>query len=207
MKTFPRILAKTAAILAVVIVAGVIFVYSGGHNVAATSGHTKPMEQMLRTMMMRSVVVHARDVRPPADFNAKDRALAAKAAGHYEMMCRTCHGAPGKKPEPWQLYPPAPDLADALRVTRWSDSEVFWITKNGIKDTGMSAFGGSHSDEDLWALTAFIRQLETITPAEYRAMSEHAMAQQKDGAHQPTGRDTQHAPAQPQPPPPHTHKH
>jgi len=123
---------------------------------------------------MRSVVSHARKITPPPDFNPRDRVLAESAAGHYEMMCRTCHGAPGKKPDPWQLYPPAPDLADALRVTNWSDAEVFWIIKNGIKDTGMSAFGGSHSDEDLWALTALIRQLETITPEQYLTASQRA---------------------------------
>ena len=91
-------------------------------------------------------------------------------------MCRTCHGAPGKKPDPWQLYPPAPDLADALRVTRWSDAEVFWIIKNGIKDTGMSAFGGSHDDDDLWALTAFVRQLQSLTADDYHAMIAHQPA-------------------------------
>jgi mono/diheme cytochrome c family protein len=130
--------------------------------------------------MVRSVTAHARDITPPTNFNAKDAALAEHAAGHFEAMCRTCHGAPGKKPDPWQLYPPAPDLADALRVTRWSDAEVFWIIKFGIKDTGMSAFGASHEDEDLWALTAFVRQLDTITPEKYYAISEHAM---KDGGH------------------------
>lgn len=154
---------------------------------------------------MRSVVAHARHVAPPPNFDPKDRALAERAAGHYEMMCRTCHGAPGKKPDPWQLYPPAPDLADALRVMKWSDAEVFWITKNGIKDTGMSAFGGSHSDEDLWALTALIRQLETITPEQYHAMSERAVAQGKEGAHQPTGHSNQPSPVQQKQAPPHKH--
>jgi hypothetical protein len=205
MKTSFPILGKLALALVIISGLGAIFVYSGFYNVAATTGHTKPVEQVLRTMMMRSVVAHARDIRPPANFNAKDRALAEQAAGHYEMMCRTCHGAPGKKPDPWQLYPPAPDLADALRVMKWSDAEVFWITKHGIKDTGMSAFGGSHRDEDLWALTALIRQLETIAPEEYRAMSERAMAQRNAGGHQPTSRETQ--PTPPQSPQQQPHKH
>ena len=68
-------------------------------------------------------------------------------------MCRTCHGAPGRKADPWLLYPPAPELGEALREKRWTDSEVFWIIKNGIKDAAMGAFGGSHpaahSDEDI----------------------------------------------------------
>jgi mono/diheme cytochrome c family protein len=198
MKTFLRLLGKTAAVLAVVIVIAVIFVYSGGYNVAATRGHPKPVEQMLRTMMMRSVAVHARDIRPPANFKPQDRELAEHAAGHYEAMCRTCHGAPGKKPDPWQLYPAAPDLADALRVTNWSDAEVFWIIKNGIKDTGMSAFGGSHDDDDLWALTAFVRQLQTLSAADYRTMIEH------QPAHMDKGQTDDHA-AAPKAEAPHKH--
>lgn len=65
----------------------------------------------------------------PNHLNLRDPALAERAVNRYEMMYRTCHGAPGKKPEPWpwQLHPPAPDLTDALRAKQWSDSEVFWI--------------------------------------------------------------------------------
>lgn len=201
MKPAKRAILTLAAAIAVLAVVAVAVIYSGGYNVAATTGHTKPVEQALRTMMMRSVVAHARNVTPPPDFNAQDRELAEHAAGHYEMMCRTCHGAPGKKPDPWQLYPPAPDLADALRVTNWSDAEVFWIIKNGIKDTGMSAFGGSHSDEDIWGLTALIRQLAKTTPEQYLAMTAHASHEKAD-AHQPTGHEQPAPSAQP---PPHKH--
>lgn len=181
MKSFLRFLGAVAVVILVPIGVGAIFVYSGSYNVAATIGHTKPVEQVFRTLMMRSVVAHARHLTPPVNFDPEDRALGERAAGHYEMMCRTCHGAPGKKPDPWQLYPPSPDLADALRVTHWSDAEVFWIIKNGIKDTGMSAFGGSHSDEDLWALTAFVRQLETTTSDQYRAAVERAPTKERPG--------------------------
>jgi cytochrome c553 len=210
MKGFLQFLAWAALVVAGLIVAGAIFVYAGFYNVAATTGHSRPVEQILRTAMMRSVVSRARHVTPPPNFNPQDRQVAEQAVGHYEMMCRTCHGAPGKKPDPWQLYPPAPDLTDALKVMRWSDAEVFWITKNGIKDTGMSAFGGSHSDEDLWALTALIRQLGDISPEQYQALSERAAERRQKEAHQPPGRpDPPSAPDQPKPEPaqPEPHKH
>lgn len=171
MKTSRRILVFVALAIAGVFVLGVTFVYSGVYHVGATTGHTRPVAQLLRIFMMRSVVRHARGIVPPASFDAKDRALAEHAADHYEMMCRTCHGAPGKKPDPWQLYPPPPDLADAVRVTGWTDAEIFWIIKHGIKDTGMSGFGLSHADEELWALTGFVRQLPSISAEQYHAMT------------------------------------
>ena len=181
MKTLFRNLAKTAVILALLIALGAVFIYSGLYNVAATSRHAQPVERIFRILMMRSVVSHARGVRPPVNFNSLDPVLAENIAGHYEEMCRTCHGAPGKKPDSWHLYPPAPDLSDALRVMRWSDAEVFWIIKNGLKDTGMSAFGPSHDDDDLWALTAFVRQLQTVTPERYRAMTAQAAVKKGPG--------------------------
>ncbi len=181
MKASLRILGKFGVGFAVLLALGILFVYSGIYNVAATKGHAKPVEQVFRLTMMRSVVAHAREIHPPATFDPLDHTLVETGAGHYEAMCRTCHGAPGKKPDPWQLYPPPPDLADALRVTGWSDPEVFWITKNGIKDTGMSAFGSSADDDELWALTAFVRQLKNITPEQYQRMTERAPRQEGPG--------------------------
>ena len=183
MKTLTRFFAKVVVLVVVVFVAAAFFVYSGSYNVAATSGHSAPFEWIFRSMTVRSVIAHARDITPPANFNSQNPELAAHAAAHYEMMCRTCHGAPGKKADPWQLYPPAPDLVEALRVRRWTNSEVFWIIKNGIKDTGMSAFGGSHSDDDIWALTAFIRQLPTTTAEQYRTATQHSAS--KESADRP----------------------
>jgi len=197
MKTLTRFFAKVVVLAVVVFVAAAFFVYSGSYNVAATTGHSAPFEWIFRTMTVRSVIAHARDITPPANFNSHNPELAEHAAGHYEMMCRTCHGAPGKKADPWQLYPPAPDLVEALRVRRWTNSEVFWIIKNGIKDTGMSAFGGSHSDEDLWALTAFIRQLPTTTAEQYHTATQHSPT--KEGADHP---EQNHAS---EPPPPDKH--
>lgn len=63
------------------------------------------------------------------------------------------------------------------------------------------AFGGSHpgahSNEEIWGLTAFIRQMSSITPEQYRDMSERAIAKRSEqGAHQPIGRDQHTAPQQ-----------
>jgi hypothetical protein len=88
-------------------------------------------------------------------------------------------------------------------VTRWSDAEIFWIIKNGIKDTGMSASGGSHGGEDIWALTALIRQLETITPQRYQAMTRLPAGRDKDEAQQPPRPQAERVQSQPAEP----HKH
>lgn len=160
-----------AAVLAVT-GAGAALLYTGAYSVAATDGHAKPVEWVLRQTMERSVRAHARDVAVPAGVNLNDKELARKAFGHYSAACVTCHAAPGRGPDPWVvLYPPAPNLTKPEVVSRWSDPELFWIIKHGIKDTGMIALGPTHKDEDLWAVSAFVRQLPEMTPEQYQQMA------------------------------------
>lgn len=61
------------------------------------------------------------------------------------------------------LYPKPPNLR--LEDTqKLSDGELFWIIENGVRFTGMPAFGGSaHSQEDSWKLVLFIRYLPQLT--------------------------------------------
>ncbi|HEY8993265.1 MAG TPA: cytochrome c [Lacunisphaera sp.] len=202
MKSIGPVVIAVFATIAALAIAALAFTYLGTYDVAATRPHLKPVEAILRTAAVRSVKAHARQVTPPGDFKPQDRALAEHAAGHYELMCRTCHGAPGRKPDPWQLYPPAPDLTDGQHAAGWNDAEIFWIIKNGIKDSGMSAFGGSHSDDDLWALTALIRQLGAITPEQYQTMNAPAAAPNQKAGHQPAHREDQAPPG-----PSSTHHH
>lgn len=90
------------------------------------------------------------------------------------------------------LYPTPPDLIHALREHKWSDQEVFWIIKHGVKDTGMSAFGDSHSDEEIWALTALVRQSLDLSPEEYRVMTERTASETNPPASQPPQSGSSH---------------
>ncbi len=53
-------------------------------------------------------------------------------------------------------------------VARWSSSELFWIAKNGIRMTGMPAFGPTHKDEEI--SVAFVQRLPTVTEEDYAKM-------------------------------------
>jgi mono/diheme cytochrome c family protein len=86
---------------------------------------------------------------------------------HYKEMCVTCHGAPGVQPDETGkgLYPKPPDLAKSIKG--WTPAQLFWITKNGIKMTGMPSFGKTHNDEKIWAIVAFIEKLPGMTKDQY----------------------------------------
>ena len=47
------------------------------------------------------------------------------------------------------------------RVQARSDGELRWIVSNGIRMTGMPAFGASRSEEEVWQLVAALRRLPT----------------------------------------------
>jgi len=56
------------------------------------------------------------------------------------------------------MYPHASDLTSP-EVQQYSDREVFWIVKNGIRLSGMPAFGRVESDEHIWNLAHYVRTL------------------------------------------------
>ncbi len=214
-KALPHFLASIAIAGVLVAITASIVAYAGCYDVSVKSGHSKVVAGALNTVMVRSVRAHARDIRAPAAFDLPDAKVLDKGAAHYEQMCRQCHGAPGKDAAPWELYPPAPDLVDAIRENEWTDPEVFWIVKYGIKDTAMPAFGSAHDDQDTWAMTAFVRHLPKVTPEQYKAMSERGLARGKamgeHGYHtegsKPEQKPESARPSEPQKHEPREHEH
>ncbi len=75
-------------------------------------------------------------------------------------QCAACHGIDGRTPTEIGrgLYPRAVDLG-APAVQSWSDEELFWIIKNGVRMTGMPGFGAALADEEIGALVAYVRTL------------------------------------------------
>jgi mono/diheme cytochrome c family protein len=129
--------------------------------------------------METSVRSHAENVVIPPGTVLEDAQLAERAIGHYSVACAQCHGAPGHPAAPWMvLYPPPADLTQVEVVSRWSDAELYWIVKNGIKDTGMIALGPTHQEHDLWAVSAFVRQLPKMSSDRYHELVTHYQAQQ-----------------------------
>lgn len=159
----------TAALLLIVllvVIAG-MFVYSGGYNVAATVPDSRPMRRLLSFTSDRSVHAHAGEITtvPPLG----DSAQLIEGAREYDAMCAQCHAAPGhdRGYVGKGLYPRPPHLTHVFHD--WNDREVFWIVKNGIKLTGMPAFGPTHDDASLWAIVAFLHRFPDMSPARYDA--------------------------------------
>jgi mono/diheme cytochrome c family protein len=97
----------------------------------------------------------------------------AEARAHFADHCASCHGNDGSgQTEIGQhLYPKAPDMREA-NTQSLSDGELFYIIHNGIRLTGMPAWGDTSPDEDQdsWKLVHFIRHLPKISPEELEEM-------------------------------------
>lgn len=152
------------AVLALLALGGLVFIYSGGYKVAATDGHSGLVQWALETTKDRSIRARGDEVPEPPAF---DSALVVSGFDGFRDMCVQCHGAPGVDPgvNGQGLYPAPPELGE--EAPEYSDGELFWITKHGVRFTGMPAFGPTHADQDLWAVVAFIRELEAMSPEEY----------------------------------------
>ncbi|MET0963834.1 MAG: cytochrome c [Noviherbaspirillum sp.] len=158
-------MAATAALIAVLgALAGAIVLYSGWYNVGATVQHWQPVYTLLERGMHNSVRHHARDIRPP-ELTAPH--MISRGAAIYRERCVQCHGAPGvAQADIGKSMQPAPgSLVDAGR--RWKAGEMYWITRHGIKLSGMPAWEFRMSDEDIWAVVAFLATLPALSPQAY----------------------------------------
>lgn len=140
-----------------------IVIYSGFIDVAATKPHYAITQWVLGTTLENSVKLRARGIIPPEGVGAD-----SEAAHHYDEMCGLCHGAPGKDPSEigQGLRPKPPDLAKV--ADHMSKPMVFWVAKNGIRMTGMPAFGKTHGDGELWKMVSFVKSLPGKSPKQYR---------------------------------------
>jgi cytochrome c553 len=163
-----RLIIGALILAAALPVGAVIVAWSGVYNVAASSGHFWLTEVFLHFGMENSVKARAPDIQPPplADIN-----LTRLGAGHYHHGCAYCHGAPGVPPSPISLHmlPPPPELKE--RVGQWTDQELFWIVKHGIKYAGMPSWPAQERDDEVWTLVAFLRQLPGLDAAGYQALA------------------------------------
>jgi mono/diheme cytochrome c family protein len=176
-----RIFWTVVAVIVVQAIAGLIYIYSGSFNVAASSGHSAFMRWVLNTTSDRSVEKHAEGITPPALDNTE---LINAGFKHYDKYCDGCHGVPGRPESPFQkgLLPEPPKLYEKKEVEDLTPAEEFWVIKHGIKMTAMPAWEVAFSDEEIWQLVAFLQKLPGMSLEEYQQMKKSP----ESGAQQPS---------------------
>jgi len=158
----------------VIVAALGIYATSGAYNVAATDPHTRPVAWLLNMIRERSIDRQAASVAVP---NLDDPNLVPAGLNDFEAMCTQCHTRPDGTPSAVAegLNPSPPDLAES--ATHMTAAELFWVTKNGVKMTGMPAWGASHEEAQLWPVVAFLQVLPNLDGTGYAEMLEEARGQ------------------------------
>ena len=163
---------KFLVILLAVIGLGVVI---GGVGFLASGISAKPEPSALEAAVatrLRSLAIPSsakqRQNPVPASPEAVEEGMA-----HWADHCAACHGnnGDGQTEMGRGLYPRAPDMR-LPQTQNLSDGTLFYIIEEGVKLTGMPAWGTGtpEGEEASWKLVQFIRHLPKLTPEEIEKM-------------------------------------
>jgi hypothetical protein len=156
-------------VVVIVAVVGAVAFIGSAQGFSARSEPSALERVVARTMRSWAVPRRMRNRTNPVAFSPE---VWADSRAHFADHCATCHAndGSGNTEIGRNLYPRAPDmrLADTQRLT---DGELYWIIENGVRLTGMPAWGeGGDNDQDSWKLVHFIRHLKDLTPEQVDQM-------------------------------------
>jgi thiosulfate dehydrogenase len=114
---------------------------------------------LLGSALHASVARHAPNNGNPMAASEDNLVAGAKL---YRQMCSRCHGLSKDSDNIYgrSFYPPAPHLG--LKRTSYTDTEMFWIIKHGIRNTAMLAWGNLLSDEEIWQVVTLLRGFDSL---------------------------------------------
>ena len=153
---------------------------------------------------LRSVAIPrtSRNLKNPVPASAE---AIEDGLSHFADHCASCHANDGSGETEMGrgLYPKPPDMRQAS-TQNLTDGELFYIIEQGVKFTGMPAWGdGTHESATAsWNLVHFIRRLPQLTEADFKRM-EALNPKSPDEWRQEEGRRGGNEPAGPT----HSHKH
>jgi mono/diheme cytochrome c family protein len=122
----------------------------------------------------------AKSLAVPATYRMKDPYAPTaenihEGEEHFADHCATCHANDGGGDTLFGkgLYPKPPDMRTAETQNK-GDGELYYTIENGVRLSGMPAFGtgsGTGTDDaETWKLVLFSRHLPQITPEELEDM-------------------------------------
>ena len=56
-------------------------------------------------------------------------------------------------------------------IPAWTDEQLFWIVKHGIKYAGMPGWIAQSRDDEVWTVVAALRSLPDMSRKEYRRLA------------------------------------
>jgi len=156
--------------VALVAVAGVGLWIARANGFSTRTPPTAVERVVMQGLHWLSVPRDARAATNPVAFSPE---VWAQSRAHFADHCASCHANDGSGNTELGrgLFPRAPDMRLAQTQDK-TDGELYWIIENGLRLTGMPAWGaGGGDDADTWKLVHFIRRLKELTPEQLKEMA------------------------------------
>jgi mono/diheme cytochrome c family protein len=168
MKPIPLAVASFIVGLLLLPLAGGLYL-AFGHPPVAAADKPFPLEQKIVQIPLEARIHHEMPAASPIP--ATDENLIA-GASLYEDKCESCHGtATDPSAVGRSLYPPAPQLwikhgSGVVGVSDDPVGETYWKVKNGIRLTGMPAYGKALTDTQIWQISLLLSMADKPLPDE-----------------------------------------
>jgi mono/diheme cytochrome c family protein len=146
----------------IIVIGGYIVLKFGMVNIAADQTPSRMERFMAGTALDASAEKHAADLKNPLE--ATDANI-LEGMHIYVENCAECHGDPKEQESKFgtALNPHAPQFMK--HTPDMPDNENYYITKHGVRLTGMPAWDKLLSDDQLWKVTTFLSHMEKLPPA------------------------------------------
>jgi mono/diheme cytochrome c family protein len=161
---------STIALVALVAAAATALWIARANGFSARTPPTAVERIVMQAVHWLSVPRAARAAVNPVAFSPD---VWGQSRAHFADHCASCHANDGSGNTELGrgLFPRAPDMRLAQTQDK-SDGDLYWIIENGIRLTGMPAWGqGGGNDVDTWKLVHFIRHLKELTPEQLKEMA------------------------------------
>lgn len=158
-------------VVAVLLAGAVVWLKSTG----LSAQPDPPRWERALTRQARAVAIPSAARGAANPFSTLNDTDLAHAREHWVAHCSTCHGLDGKGDTTFgrNMYPRTPDMTRP-ETQRLTDGEMFYVISNGVRFTGMPAFGQEDSRDDIWHLVTFIRRLPHLSSEEKQLLEKLA---------------------------------
>lgn len=157
-------------LFALVVVFGGAWAYlKFGNPPVAVADHALPFERQITHLPLNARI--DRETQQPPFGISED--VYETGAMTYKLQCASCHGTPGQEVAfAKQMYPHTPQLwkkhshgkGNVVGVSDDPPGETFWKVKNGIRLSGMPAFKGILTDDQMWDVSLLLQHANEQLP-------------------------------------------
>ncbi len=157
-----NILLGVVLTLALMSMAILVLTMAGLIPVTADGSHSRLEAKIMPVVLHASIARRAPREINPVSLNEDNLKTGVDI---YKAMCARCHSTPGGGPSVYgqSFYPPAPQLQAGL--SGYTDFQLFWTIKHGIRNTGMPAWGSMLSDEEIWQIVTLLKNSQDLPPS------------------------------------------